>query len=132
LRIRAFFAAAIALVAVSFPMCARAGGVWTVNVRNETMQCAWITVYHRHGFNPTGWEIARAGWAPAKETSTFRVNSWVELKVRAEIKSGNACVNGANIGDTYDERMADRDRDATYNTHIVRNANGRFNLWFLR
>ena len=129
---RAFLLAAAVVATTLVPAVAQAGGVWTVHVRNETDHCAWITVYHRHGFSPTSWEIATAGWAPAEQTSTFRINSWVELKVRAEIKSGGRCANVANVGDTYDVTMGARDRDATYNTHIVRRENGRFQLWFLR
>jgi len=132
LKIR-IFALAVALLTVTAfsPQTARAGGVWTVNVHNETGHCAWITLYHAHGFNPTGWEIAGVGWAPAKKETTFRVNAWVELKVRAEVKSGG-CANTANIADTYDERARYRDMDGTFDAQLIRQNTGRLQLWFLK
>ena len=125
--IRKFLVLAALLAVAVYPSATRAG-TWNVNVKNETTHCAWITLYHSHGIY-TAYSIVGRGFVAPGATETFHVESWHELKVRAEVKGGAACTNTPNIADTYDIYKNANEHSGPFNSHLVNN-NGRFNLWF--
>jgi hypothetical protein len=111
-----------------------------VHIENETMYCAWITVYtvanpyeawviHRGAYAPRFLK-PREIWTPESDLTASYDRSFgvTEVKIRAEVKKERDCT-GPTIADTYDVRKLGSGPQY-HDAALHRNGSGKYNMWF--
>ncbi|MGM3276047.1 hypothetical protein [Ralstonia sp. 24A2] len=99
-----------------------------ISVKNETNNCAWITVYSAVSLMP--WNQQDARFIKPGAVEDFRIARKADLRVRAEVKSSAECGNTPNVADVHDWRKGLKFTDGpNFDARVVKTGDGKFHLW---